>query len=314
MTENEREWHRRQAGQPLPRHHQLARVQKPTMVIGMSSNTHGVVGGVGDSAAKVEDGGTVVFFGGFSASISDDDGERWCFSAVYSARRWYVAELLLYYLVVPTMVSMASEVELFFLSCVVLTVVPWLRPFYLSRHRHTPIGRGATGTDVVAVDQGTAVVAEEDNTTAALDVAAMNASVFRGRNRARRTFCDTTTLTFEKFSEYFYLPSEQAAEELQVVRTYRANTPGMLLSRLPVQDFERCLVRQRVLRSRATIWEQLQGSRLDCEWLWSRLLILFSRWRSCIFSGFPAPEVDPSRRLNIGDGIFLLIQMVECLE
>nr|GMD95017.1 hypothetical protein CRG98_027575 [Ipomoea batatas] len=44
---------------------------------------------------------------------SDDDGERWCFSAVYSARRWYVAELLLYYLVVPTVVSMASEVELF---------------------------------------------------------------------------------------------------------------------------------------------------------------------------------------------------------
>ncbi|XP_031125862.1 protein RKD1-like [Ipomoea triloba] len=77
---------------------------------------------------------------------------------------------------------------------------------------------GATGTDVVAVDQGTAVVAEEDNTTAALDVAAMNASVFRGRKRARRTFCDTTTLTFEKFSEYFYLPSEQAAEELQVGR------------------------------------------------------------------------------------------------
>nr|GMD28067.1 hypothetical protein Iba_chr08eCG3840 [Ipomoea batatas] len=136
-----REWHRWQAGQPLPRHHQLAGVQKPTMVIGMSSNTHGVVGGVGDSSAKVEDGGTVVFFGGFSASISDDDGERWCFSAVYSARRWYVAELLLYYLVVPTVVSMASEVELFFLSCVVLTMVPWLRPFYLSRHRHTPIGR-----------------------------------------------------------------------------------------------------------------------------------------------------------------------------
>nr|GMD98113.1 hypothetical protein Iba_chr15cCG9030 [Ipomoea batatas] len=79
--------------------------------------------------------------------------------------------------------------------------------------------QGATGTDVVAVDQGTAVVAEEDNTTAALDVAAMNASVFRGRKRARRTFCDTTTLTFEKFSEYFYLPSEQAAEELQVKST-----------------------------------------------------------------------------------------------
>nr|GMD78639.1 hypothetical protein Iba_chr13cCG14930 [Ipomoea batatas] len=77
---------------------------------------------------------------------------------------------------------------------------------------------GATGTDVVPVDQGTAVVAEEDNTTAVLDVAAMNASVFRGRKRARRTFCDTTTLTFEKFSEYFYLPSEQAAEELQVGR------------------------------------------------------------------------------------------------
>ncbi|XP_031101927.1 protein RKD1-like [Ipomoea triloba] len=77
---------------------------------------------------------------------------------------------------------------------------------------------GATGTDVVAVDQGTAVVVEEDNTTAALDVATMNASVFRGRKRTRRTFCDTTTLTFEKFSEYFYLPSEQAAEELQVGR------------------------------------------------------------------------------------------------
>nr|GME10313.1 hypothetical protein Iba_scaffold9913CG0010 [Ipomoea batatas] len=82
-----------------------------------------------------------------------------------------------------------------------------------SNERITP--PGATGTDVVAVDQGTAVVAEEVNTTAALDVVAMNASVFRGRKRARRTFCDTTTLTFEKFSEYFYLPSEQVAEELQ---------------------------------------------------------------------------------------------------
>nr|GMC66506.1 hypothetical protein Iba_chr02eCG6350 [Ipomoea batatas] len=75
---------------------------------------------------------------------------------------------------------------------------------------------GATGTDVVVVDQGTTVVVEEDNTTTALDVATMNARVFRGRKRTRRTFCDTTTLTFEKFSEYFYLPSEQAAEELQV--------------------------------------------------------------------------------------------------
>nr|GMD39389.1 probable glutamyl endopeptidase, chloroplastic isoform X2 [Ipomoea batatas] len=74
---------------------------------------------------------------------------------------------------------------------------------------------GATGTDVVAVDQGTAAVVEEDNTTAALDVATMNARVFRGRKRTRRTFCDTTTLTFERFSEYFYLSSEQAAEELQ---------------------------------------------------------------------------------------------------
>ncbi|XP_031097025.1 protein RKD1-like [Ipomoea triloba] len=74
------------------------------------------------------------------------------------------------------------------------------------------------GTDVVAIDQGAAVVVEEDNTTATLDVAAMNASVFRGRKRARRTFCDTTTLTFENFSEYFYLPSEQAAAELQVGR------------------------------------------------------------------------------------------------
>nr|GMD57246.1 hypothetical protein Iba_chr11eCG10910 [Ipomoea batatas] len=141
MIENEREWHRRQAGQPLPRHHQFAGVQKPTMVVGMSSNTHGVVGVVGDSAAK---GGKTERRCCFSASISDDDGERWCFSAVYSARRWYVAELLLYYLVVPTVVFMASEVELFFLSCVALTVVPWLRLFYLSRHRHTPIGR-ATG-------------------------------------------------------------------------------------------------------------------------------------------------------------------------
>nr|GLL33536.1 hypothetical protein Itr_chr08CG12680 [Ipomoea trifida] len=77
---------------------------------------------------------------------------------------------------------------------------------------------GATSTDVEAVDQGTVVVVEEDNTTAALDVATMNARVFRGRKRTRRTFCDTTTLTFEKFSEYFYLPFEQAAEELQVGR------------------------------------------------------------------------------------------------
>nr|GMC79131.1 hypothetical protein Iba_scaffold34942CG0020 [Ipomoea batatas]GME21172.1 hypothetical protein Iba_scaffold27056CG0010 [Ipomoea batatas] len=52
MIENEREWHRRQAGQPLPRHHQFAGVQKPTMVVGMSSNTHGVVGVVGERAAK----------------------------------------------------------------------------------------------------------------------------------------------------------------------------------------------------------------------------------------------------------------------
>nr|GMC63196.1 hypothetical protein Iba_chr02cCG11040 [Ipomoea batatas] len=75
---------------------------------------------------------------------------------------------------------------------------------------------GATGTDVVAVDQGTTVVVQEDNTTTALDVATMNARVFRGRKRTRRTFCDTTTLTFEKNFEYFYLPSEQAAEEMQV--------------------------------------------------------------------------------------------------
>ncbi|XP_031095208.1 protein RKD1-like [Ipomoea triloba] len=68
---------------------------------------------------------------------------------------------------------------------------------------------GAMGTDVVVVDQGTAVVVEEDNTTA---------RVFRGRKRTRRTFCDTTTLTFEKSSKYFYLPSEQAVEELQVGR------------------------------------------------------------------------------------------------
>nr|GMD18180.1 hypothetical protein Iba_chr07dCG10800 [Ipomoea batatas] len=107
----------------------------------------------------------------------------------------------------------------------------------------------ATGTDVVDVDQGTAVVAEEDNTTAALDVAAMNASVFRGRKRARRTFCDTTTLTFEKFSEYFYLPSEQAAEELQVATLHLgvafpgvANHPcvtAVLLSKIPFVGGER---------------------------------------------------------------------------
>ncbi|XP_031116491.1 protein RKD1-like [Ipomoea triloba] len=77
---------------------------------------------------------------------------------------------------------------------------------------------GNTVTDVVAADQGTDVVVVEDNTTATVDVANINANVFIGRKRTRRTFCDTTTLTFEMFSKYFYLTADQAAEELQVGR------------------------------------------------------------------------------------------------
>nr|GMD78420.1 auxin response factor 2-like isoform X1 [Ipomoea batatas] len=69
--------------------------------------------------------------------------------------------------------------------------------------------------DVVDADQSNTVVVEEDNTITAVDVANIKANVFIGRKRTRRTFCDTTTLTFEKFSEYFYLTADQAAEELQ---------------------------------------------------------------------------------------------------
>nr|GMC50990.1 ABC transporter G family member 11 [Ipomoea batatas] len=46
-----------------------------------------------------------------------------------------------------------------------------------------------------------------------------------------------------------------------VLRMYKANTPEMLLSKLPRQDFEICLVRRRALCSCVTIWK-LQGSRL----------------------------------------------------
>nr|GMD57291.1 hypothetical protein Iba_chr11eCG11350 [Ipomoea batatas] len=74
-----------------------------------------------------------------------------------------------------------------------------------------------TVTDVVAANQGTDVVVVEDNTTATVDVANINANVFIGRKRTRRTFCDTTTLTFEMFSKYFYLTADQAAEELQTL-------------------------------------------------------------------------------------------------
>nr|GMC47058.1 ras-related protein RABD2a [Ipomoea batatas] len=74
---------------------------------------------------------------------------------------------------------------------------------------------GTAITDVVAADQSTAVVVEEDNTTTAVDVANINANVFIGIKRTRRTFCDTTKLTFEMFSNYFYLTADQAAEELQ---------------------------------------------------------------------------------------------------
>ncbi|XP_031115809.1 protein RKD1-like [Ipomoea triloba] len=77
---------------------------------------------------------------------------------------------------------------------------------------------GTAVTDVVVADQSNTVVVEEDNTITAVDVANINANVFIGRKRTRRTFCDTTTLTFEKFSKYFYLTADQAAEELQVGR------------------------------------------------------------------------------------------------
>nr|GMD04466.1 shaggy-related protein kinase eta [Ipomoea batatas] len=77
------------------------------------------------------------------------------------------------------------------------------------------LNKSTAVTDVVAADQSNTVVVEEDNTITAIDVANINANVFIGRKRTRRTFCDTTTLTFEKFSEYFYLTADQAAEEMQ---------------------------------------------------------------------------------------------------
>ncbi|XP_031103235.1 protein RKD4-like [Ipomoea triloba] len=93
--------------------------------------------------------------------------------------------------------------------------------------------------DVVVADQVTDVVVVEDNTTAAVDVANINANVFIGRKRTRRTFCDTTTLTFEMFSKYFYLTADQAAEELQVGRaTFKKKCREVGISYWPYRKLE----------------------------------------------------------------------------